>query len=142
MACNQTTLGAGMSDEEQVRISRACNPLTMVPETTAFFTAEESWRMSEPEKVVALIRHLQCWRLGNWDGCCCSRFSLRNVDVDISCGKGREQAVWVSSHSSYYSGEDDLRPIMDEVIRQVTEQSGRGGKFAQYFEEWKNPNGR
>lgn len=99
----------------------------------------KSWPVSEPERVAALIREIQCWRLGNWDGCCCSRFSLRNVDVDISCGKGREQAVWVSSPSMDYDGEKDLRPIMDEVVRQLNEQSGRLPQFAQYFKEWKNP---
>lgn len=91
--------------------------------------------MSETQKVVALIKELECWRLGNWDGCCCSRFSIRNVDVDISCGKGREQAVWVSSHSMDYDDKSLLRPIMAEVIRQVTEQSGRARPFAQYIGE-------
>lgn len=95
-------------------------------------TAEESWDMTEPQIVVALIREVECWRLGNWDGCCCSSFEIRNVRVDISCGKGREQAVWVSSESLDYP--QGLNPIMDEVIRQLTEQSGRGGSFARYFE--------
>lgn len=99
------------------------------------FTVEQSWKMTEPEKVVSLIRLLECWRLGNWDGCCCSRFSIRGVDVDISCGKGGQQAVWVSSPSLDYMDKELLRPIMDEVIRQVTEQSGRGGSFAQFLGE-------
>lgn len=34
VSTGKTTLGCGMSDEEQVRISRACNPITMAPETT------------------------------------------------------------------------------------------------------------
>ncbi len=99
----------------------------------SMFNAPEAWTMTESEKVVALIKEIECWRLGNWDGCCCSRFSLRNVDVDISCGKGGEQAVWVSCPSLDYGDIELLRPIMDEVIRQVTEQSGRGAKFAQYI---------
>lgn len=93
--------------------------------------------MSEPEKVVAIISEVQCRKLGNWDGCCCSNFSIRNVNVDISCGKGREQAVWVSSASGDYEDQSLLKPIMAEVIRQVTEQSARRGTFAQYFEPWK-----
>lgn len=88
--------------------------------------------MTETEKVVAIIRDVQCWRLGNWDGCCCCNFSVRNVDVDISCGKGREQAVWVSSVSDDYSVTGFLRPIMDEVVRQLAEQSGCSGTFAEY----------
>ncbi|ESY89032.1 hypothetical protein X739_00610 [Mesorhizobium sp. LNHC220B00] len=90
--------------------------------------------MSETERVVALIKELECWRLGSWDGCCCSRFSLRNVDVKIRCGKGGdEQAVYVSSVSSDHDDET-LKPIMADVIRQVTEQSGRSGEFAQHID--------
>ena len=100
------------------------------------YSVERSWGMSEPEKVVALIRSVQCWRLGDWDGCVCSGFSVRNVDVDISFGKGREQAVWVSSTSMNYENAELLRPIMDEVVGQLRKQSWRGGEFAQYFEPW------
>lgn len=93
--------------------------------------------MKEPQRVVALIREVECWRLGNWDGCCCSDFTVRNVKVDISCGKGRKQAVWVSSSSMDYEDKSLLQPIMDEVIRQVSEQSGCSRPFAQHLEEWK-----
>lgn len=88
--------------------------------------------MSETERVVKLIRDIQCHNLGNWDGCCCSHFSLRNVDVDISCGKGGEQAVKVSSGSMDHC-EATLRPILAEVVAQVLEQSGRLPRFAQYI---------
>lgn len=30
------------------------------------FSAPESWKMSETEKVVAIIKEVECWRLGNW----------------------------------------------------------------------------
>lgn len=114
----------------------ASGPLILIP----IFSAVQSWKMIETEKVVALIRSVECWRLGNWDGCCCSNFSVRNVDIDISCGKGREQAVWVSSHSYEYHNKENLRPIMDEVIRQIDSKSGRIGEFARYYHEWKqNP---
>lgn len=84
--------------------------------------------MTEPEKVVAMIKELGCWRLGNWDGCCCSNFSLRNVDVRISCGKGGEQGVWIGSGSMDYD-EESLRPIMEEVVRQCDEQACRANPF-------------
>lgn len=103
---------------------------------------QEWWQLSETDRVVEIIKEVGCSVLGNWDGCCCCNFSIRNVEVDISCGKGGEQAVWVSSNSCDYDGEPTLRPIMDEVIRQVTEQSGRGGSFAQFFEPWTNPNAK
>ena len=95
------------------------------------FTCEQSWGMTETERVVSLIKEIECWRLGNWDGCCCSRFSIRNVDIEIACGKGSEQAVTISSPSLDYRGESDFALIMAEVVRQVTEQSGRGGHFKQ-----------
>lgn len=88
-------------------------------------------KLTELEKVISLISDLKVWRLGNWEGCCCSQFSVRGVNVDISCGKGREQAVWVSSNSKNL-----LRPVMAEVVKQVTEHSNRSGKWAEYFEEW------
>lgn len=97
------------------------------------FTAEQSWKMSETEKVVAIIRDVECWRLGNWDGCCCSDFTIRNVEVDISCGKGGEKAVKVSSRSGDYAEKENLRPILAEVLRQVSEQSSRAGAFAGYL---------
>lgn len=100
------------------------------------YTAPESWKMTEPEKIVALIKEIELWRLGNWDGCCCSSFSIRNVDVEISCGKGREQAVWISSRSMDYHDRTLLKPVMAEVIRQLTpEQTGRSGKFAEHIIE-------
>ena len=92
------------------------------------FSTEESWKMTEPEKVVAMIKELGCWRLGNWDGCCCSSFSLRYVDVRILCGKGGEQGVWVGSGSGDYD-EESLQPIMEEVVRQCDEQAHRANPF-------------
>jgi hypothetical protein len=90
--------------------------------------------MTESEEVVSLIKEVGCWRLGNWDGCCCSRFSVRNVDVEIHCGNGMEQSIWVSSYSMDYDDDEALlRPIMAEIVKQVTELSGRGGTFSQYI---------
>ena len=103
---------------------------------------EQLWDMAqtETEKVVCILRAVQCRRLGYWDGCCCSNFNVRYVNVDISCGKGREQAVWVSSTSRDF-GKEELKPVMAEVIKQVSEQSGRAGKFTEYYCEYNNPVG-
>lgn len=97
------------------------------------FSGEESWKMTETEKVVAIIKEVECWRLGYWDGCCCSEFSVRSVNVDIACGKGREKAVRISGGADHDA--ETLKPIMAEVMRQVEEQSGRGPGFAQYINE-------
>lgn len=93
------------------------------------FTVQQSWKMSEAEKVLAIIIELGCWRLGNWDGCACSRFSLRDVDIEIACGKGGEQGVWVRSASCEYDDVELLRPIMEEVVRQCDEGAGRATPF-------------
>ena len=99
------------------------------------FDAPQSWKMTEAEKVVAIVREVECWRLGNWDGCCCSRFSVRDVDIDISCGKdGEQRGVRVSSRSGDYTDVEQLRPIAEEIVRQLAEQSGRAGPFAQRLE--------
>jgi hypothetical protein len=90
--------------------------------------------MSQTEDVVSLIKEVRCWRLGYWDGCCCSRFSVRNVDVEISCGKERERAIWVSSTSIDYLDDALLHPIMAEIVKQLTECSYQGGTFAQYID--------
>src|SRR6185312_17385679 len=98
------------------------------------FDVEKSWKMQEPEKVLALIKEMEVWRLGNFDGCCCCRFSLRNVDVEVGCGKGGDRGVWVSSPSMDYwdrmtedsSDERMLRPIAEEVARQVEASDHRG----------------
>jgi hypothetical protein len=92
------------------------------------FTIEESWKMSEPDMVLAIIKELGIYRLGNCDGCVCSSFSLRNVHVDISCGKGTDRAVRVYSYSGDYDEDHDrlLKPIAQEVQRQVEEADMRG----------------
>lgn len=88
----------------------------------------------EPEIVARIIREVGCDTLGNWDGCCCSSFSIRNVDVEIRCGKGGdEHAVYVHSVSMDYDDKELLRLIAAEVAKQVDEKSGRAGPVAQYL---------
>lgn len=101
------------------------------------FDTLQSWKMTETEKVVALIKEIGCGRLGNWDGCVCSGFEIRDVTVDISCGKGTPQAIRVYSRSMDYSGDAHFRPIADEVRRQIIEQSNRGGDWPIFFGPWK-----
>ena len=93
------------------------------------FDVRQSWKMSEPEKVLALIKALGIWRLGNLDGCCCSNFIIRGVGIDIACGKGRNRGVFVFNHSMDYEDYKDpelLRPIAEEVKHQLEECDGRG----------------
>lgn len=98
--------------------------------------------LSEPDMVLALVKEVEVWRLANLDGCCCGRFSLRNVDVEFGCGKGGERAVWCSSRSMDYwdrvskDGCDErlLRPIAEEVARQIEARDGRG-PLKIYFHE-------
>lgn len=88
---------------------------------------------SETEMVVDLIRDVGVGRLGNFDGCICCEFKVRNVLVEISCGKGLDRGIWVSSGSMDYGDNLDgkadielLKPIAEEVQRQVQGSDMRG----------------
>lgn len=91
---------------------------------------------SEDRQVLDLIKEVTIYRLGNWDGCSCSHFSVRNVNVDISCGKGRDRGIFVHSNSMDYDDVELLRPIAEEVKRQVEECDGRG-PISFYLQKWK-----
>ena len=99
---------------------------------------------SEPERVLDLIKEVKVYNLGNWDGCVCCHFSIRNVNVDVACGKGSDQAIRVWSNSmDYMEGYGDphdeaLKPIAEEVRRQVIDGSFRGGDFPIFYEERKD----
>jgi hypothetical protein len=88
----------------------------------------------EHEIVVDLIREVGVARLGHFDGCVCCHFNVRNIEIAISCGKGDERGLWISSPSlDYYleGTKDDsdpklLRPIAEEVRRQVEAADTRG----------------
>jgi len=95
------------------------------------------YQESELRRVTHLIKEVGIENLGYFDGCCCSHFAVRNVHVDISCGKGGEQAIRVWSNSMDYDDKTLLAPIMDEVYSQVVEKSGRSGDFVRLFEEYK-----
>lgn len=101
---------------------------------SALFDADQAWKMSEPDKLLAIIKHVRIWRLGNHDGCICSSFALRGVNFDISCGKGQPRAVRVYSQSGDYDNNHDalLRPVASEVRRQAQESDG-GGEIAVFF---------
>jgi hypothetical protein len=106
--------------------------------STPLFSIHESWEMSEPSKVIAIIRDVGCWRLGHWDGCCCSHFSVRDVTIEISCGKGREQGVWVYSAHSFYAGRTDdfdLQGIADVVLDELRRGSGQRDNWTVYLGE-------
>ncbi len=81
---------------------------------------------TEPELVLELIKEIGVSRLGNWDGCECSSFSIRNVTVDISCGKGQKRGILISSNSMDYEDEGLLYPIGEDVKQQVESSSHRG----------------
>lgn len=103
------------------------------------FDAQESWNMDEPEKVLALVKEVKVWRLSNAAGCICGGFEIRNVHVDICCGKGRDRAVYVWSHSLDYPEEDAekmLGPIGKEVAQQV-EASDLRGPIPIRLHEWR-----
>jgi hypothetical protein len=97
------------------------------------FDVQQSRKMQEHEMVLAIVKEVEVWRLGHFDGCCCCWFRVRDVQIDVSCGKGSERAVRVYSQSDDYWNENSkspnevfLRPIAEEVARQVEMSDHRG----------------
>lgn len=77
---------------------------------------EEWWKLSESERVSYLIREVGPSRLGNFNGCICSSFSIRNVDFDLSCGKGGgPRGIVITSCSMDYREEADYHPIIEAL---------------------------
>lgn len=93
--------------------------------------------IEENMRTAALIKDVGVESLGDFSECTCCDFKVRNVEVDISCGKGRERGLWISSPSLYYYGEDPslLKPIAEEVARQVEHSDGRG-PLPIHFHAW------
>lgn len=92
---------------------------------------------TERGRVLDIVREVGVQRLSYFDGCACGGFTLRNVKVDISCGKGRDRGVWVSHRGDDHSP-DDILAIADEVASQVEECDGRGA-MPRYPHEWRRP---
>lgn len=110
---------------------------------------EEWWRTPENLRVVRILQEIGADVLGNFDGCCCCGFKIRNVEIDISCGKGRDRGLWIYSPSlDYWDGKSEngseeelLRPIAEEVQRQV-QNSDMRGPLPIHYHEWVNPNAK
>ena len=98
---------------------------------------DELYKLSEPERVVKIIKEVGCSELGNSDdGCCCSDFEIRNVKVRIACGKSDlPQGVWVWSDCDDYDDKDLLMPIMREVVKQCVDEACRGDNFAEFISD-------
>lgn len=85
------------------------------------------WIDREVQDIVDLVREVGVYRLCSRDGCTCGGFTVRNVEVEVSCGKGFDRGVRVfSNHFDYHGREDSLLPVAREVARQVEEDDGRG----------------
>lgn len=99
------------------------------------------WGKSEPQRLLNLIREIGIHRLAAFDGCLCGSFEIRNVEIDISCGKGRDRGIWISSRSlAYPPSEGDLKQILYEVGKEVQRQiialnDGRG-PITVHYRQW------
>ena len=86
--------------------------------------------LNEPCRVDLLISAIGCSRLGNWDGCVCCKFSIRNVDVEIACGKGaKPQGVRVSTTHMDYTNRAMLEMIAETIVAQLEASSSRSGPW-------------
>lgn len=93
------------------------------------FDYSKEWPKSEVQRVLDVLREVGVHRLGNLDGCLCSHFSIRNVNVSITCGKGGARGIKVGSGSMDYDNEEELRPIAEEVRRQCDHLHDGRGEF-------------
>lgn len=80
--------------------------------------------------VLELIREVGLHRLGGFDGCMCTHFSVQRVDVDVSCRKSSGgtkgfygTTVRVHSRSLDQDGAE-LEQVAREVAKQIHEQDG------------------
>lgn len=73
------------------------------------------WIDREVGLVVDLIRQVGVSMLCSRDGCTCGGFAVRNIEVEISCGKGEDRGVRVfSKHFDYEGLQDRLLPVARE----------------------------
>lgn len=122
----------------------------MEQESGASANAETGSREPDPQAVpalsgfdpargaIALIKKIGIYGLGGNDGCPCTNFEVQNVHVDVSCHKS-QRTVRVYSHHADFCDENYrrdqrfLRPIADEVLRQVDGYYDAGGEYAADF---------
>lgn len=105
------------------------------------FDYSTEWPKSEPQRVLDVIKEMGIHRLANLDGCICSGFEIRNVEIDISCGRGRDRGCWVSSRSmDYPEDEVELAKILaavgEEVRRQIDDLHDGRGPMSVHYRKW------
>jgi hypothetical protein len=95
------------------------------------------------ERAVQFIREIGVYRLSPPDGCPCAQFGVHGLVVQVSCHKSGKY-VTVEAESCDYMGdsEERLRPIADEVLRQVDAYYDADGEYAATFEVRLNPEPR
>lgn len=82
--------------------------------------------MAEVDSVLALIRDTGLHQLGDLEGCVCCSFNVRNIAVEVSCGKGTPRGIRVwhdevtrDGISKEDADEAFLRSVGEEVARQA-----------------------
>ena len=72
--------------------------------------------------VIDLLKNVGYQGLNFSDGCACGGFEVMGVCVEVGCGKGAGEGVWVHSPHGDFDGQQEvLAPIADEVARQIKE---------------------
>lgn len=90
------------------------------------------WYTPEPQRVLEVLKEVGIHRLANFDGCLCGCFAIRNVKIEISCGKGADRGIKISSRSmDYPASAEELEKVLCEVGNEVQRQiddlhDGRG----------------
>lgn len=109
---------------------------------TKKFDYSLEWQKSEPEKVLDVIKDVGIHRLGNLDGCICCSFSIRDVNVSVSCGKGSNRGCRIYSNSMDYPTDEKelslvLSEVGDEIVRQINDLHDGRGEMPLHFRPWK-----
>ena len=102
------------------------------------------WKNPDIDHVLGLIKDQSIYQFSATDGCMCGGFELKEIHVDISCGKGLPRVVRVWSNSGDYGYEEEqevlFKDIEEEVRRQVMEADGRG-EMKLIYHKWSQEKG-
>ena len=121
---------SGPGSQASPEAAKASSPSVSIP---------DAFQVRLAQGVVDLIREVGIYRLGLPDGCPCTDFEVQNVGVSVSCHKSGNHGVRIwTKHMDYCRSDysictEALRPIADEVLRQVDAWYDADGDYAATF---------
>lgn len=99
--------------------------------------------MRPEEEALKLMREVGIYGLGGNEGCPCTDFKVHGIAVSVSCHKSSKTVSVYGTPIDFIKGNGDdvpyyvdterLRPIAEEVLRQVDAYYDAGGEYARTF---------